>query len=258
MIIQRVSQNKFAACDDEGRRAGTARVRRLVMDRIFPDRPVQYVIEVESSPESRHLLYGAAVSRARVLASEEPAAHRVYADVDGTDSLSLEILGALGFKNRDGIVRMVKPVTNERVLQQLPQGFTMVRDFLQNPAEFQKCLKRYNECFCAKNDASWLRSIMEYPNFARLMVVSQSGIASELMVWSSGSTGVIGIIQTARDMRGRGFATYLLEDARKYFAKLGLKSMSFDVWRASPGCMPLAESADFKASKILRVYPEMV
>lgn len=258
MRIRKTGENRFSVFDEKNKCLGRAVIERTVMERIFPDRPVQYKIRVSASETAKHLLYGAAITRAKVLAAKEPQACRVYADVDADDATALEVLKALGFKNYDGVVRMVKPVTDERVLATLPEGCTVVRDYLARETEFEKCLRRYNECFAEENDAAWLEELTEKPDFARLMLVSEEGICGEALVWSDGMTGVVGVLQTARAWRRKGVASYLLEDARKYFASLGLTRMSFDMWRASPGCPELAISAGFTEKQILKVYPEMV
>ena len=257
MIIKRINDNRYVAEEENGKQAGSCSVSRMEQPRIFPTRPVQYVIRVKCSDECRDLLYGAAVTRARILASKESGPCRVYADIAATAKEDLELIQALGFHVRDGIMRMHREVTNERVTVPAPRNCTIVRDFLENPEELKKCLRRYNECFGVEYREKWLESIASLPDFARILMVSPEGLCGEVMVWSRDDTGVIGIIQTARAWRKKGVATYLLEDARKYFASLGLKRMTFDVWLSSPGCLPLARKAGYRKGEMLSIYPEL-
>ncbi len=258
MTIKRISDNKFIAVDSAGKRVGTGSVSRRFMPRIFPDCPVQIVISVSCQPECRDLLYGAAVTRARMLAKLEEAPCRVYAEVDAGAKEELDILRALGFTLRDGITRMQRFVTDERITMRVPRDCTIVRDFLEREDEMQSCLKRYNECFGLKRDRAWLEGIASQTDFARILMVSPEEMCGELMVWSRGSSGVIGIIQTARSWRQQGVASYLLEDARMYFAHLGLRQAFFDVWTASPGCLALARKCGYKNGEALMLYPEFI
>ena len=61
----------------------------------------------------------------------------------------------------------------------------------------------------------------------------------------------------ARAWRRKGVGSYLVEDARKYFASIGLKDMSFDVWLSSPGCLPLARKCGFRKGEMVRLYPKL-
>ena len=257
MTIKRVSDNKFIAVDSAGKRVGTGSVSRRFVPRIFPDCPVQIVISVSCQPECRDLLYGAAVTRARLIAMRESEPCRIFADLDVNDREGLEVLRALGFGGGDGINRMVRPVTDERITLPVPVHCTIVRDFLENEEERKKCLRRYNECFGEERDMAWLKKLSQKRDFARILMVSPSELCGELMVWSQGYTGVIGILQVARAWRRKGVGSYLVEDARKYFASIGLKDMSFDVWLSSPGCLPLARKCGFRKGEMVRLYPKL-
>ena len=257
MKIKRVSANKYVALDEHDLKIGSCSVARKELGRIFADEPVQYVIKVSSDDECRDLLYGAAVTRARLIASKEEGPCRLFADLDVNDAQGLEVIKALGFTGSDGINRMTRRVTDERITLPVPVHCTIVRDFLENEEERKKCLRRYNECFGEERDMAWLRKLSQKRDFARILMVSPSELCGELMVWSLGYTGVIGILQVARTWRRRGVGSYLVEDARKYFASIGLKDMSFDVWLSSPGCLPLARKCGFKKGEMIRLYPKL-
>ncbi len=257
MKIKRTSENKYVALDDHDIKIGSCAVARRELPRIFPDAPTQYVIKVSCDDECRDLLYGAAVTRARLIALKQQQPCRIFADMDVNDKKGLEVIRALGFGGGDGINRMVRPVTDERITFPVPVHCTIVRDFLENEDERQKCLKRYNECFGTDYDKSWLKKIYTRRDFARILMVSPSELCGELMVWSQGYTGVIGIIQVARAWRRKGVASYLIEDARKYFASIGLKNMVFDVWLSSPGSLPLAKKCGFHKGEMLKLYPRL-
>jgi len=257
MNLVRESENKFSVKEDSGRRLGTAKIARLNLERIFPDRPVQFEVTVDSEEAGKVLLYSAAVTRAMVLAAEETKPSRVYCVVQPGDATALETLRTLGLKNHDGIMQMRKPITERGVSYRLPEDYTYVNDYLNNKNEFVRCLKRYNECFGRSEKAEWLMDIRDEENFVRMMVVNSKGLCGELLAWSRGETGIVGIIQTARSCRRQGVASSLVEQARLYFLDRGMRYMTFDAWRASPGCVSLAVNAGFRDHKLMLMYPEI-
>lgn len=250
-------ENTFVARGTNNEITGVCTVTPRVMT-LFSDCPRQYVVNAQGDKRTLHVLYGAAIARAKSLAMEAREPGRIYAEVRADDLASLEVLRALGFRDGDGVVRMFRPVTAQMNLKRLPSGCTVVRDFLADPTERQYFLERYNACYGLDNDDRWLADIAALPDFARILMVSPNDLCGELLVWSENGVGVIGIIQTARKWRRKGVASYLIEDARLYFSSLGLQYAQFDVWLRAPGCRALARSADYTGSEPLMLYPEML
>ena len=251
------AQNTFVARDDSRVLLGICTVSPRDMGAMFPDAPKQFVIHARGDERSLHVLYGAAVAHARVLAARHPGRSRIYAEVNVGDEASLSVLGALGFSNNDGVMRMYRRVNGNRNLARLPEGCTIVRDFLADPTERKFFLERYNACYGLSNDDNWLSELAEQQDFARILMVSPNDLAGELLVWNEDGVGIIGIIQTARKWRRKGVATYLLEDARLYFHSLGLTFSQFDVWIKSPGALPLAKTAGYSGGDPIYLYPEL-
>lgn len=251
------AENTFVARGDKKEIVGVCTVSPRVMT-LFSDRPNQYVISARGDRRALHVLYGAAAARARALAQEAHAPGRIYAEVALGDETSLEVLHALGFRDGDGVVRMYRPVSDRINLRPLPAGCSVVRDFLADPAERKFFLERYNAYYGRENDDEWLSEITSQSDFARILMVSPNDLCGELLVWTENGTGVIGIVQTARKWRRQGVASYLIEDARLYFASLGLRYSQFDVWLRAPGCKPLAVSGGYEGGNTLMLYPELL
>ena len=249
-------ENSFIAYDDLKQDVGSCTVEARHMS-MFPECPWQIVISAQDDERALHVLYGAAVARARVLAQEMGVHARVYAEVPVGDEAALSVLEALGFACEDGVSRMYREVTNRPNIKHLPEGCTIVRDFLADAEERKFFLERYNACFGTKYDEEWLDELTGRNDFARILMVSPDDLCGELAVWSEDGAGVIGMIQTAKRWRRRGVATYLLEDARLYFDSLGLDYSRFDVWMQSPGCPELAMHADYSDGDPVILYPFM-
>ena len=93
------ADNTFIAREDDGTPVGACTVQPRRMG-LFPDMPRQYVIEAEGDDRALHVLYGAAVARARALAAQTNAPARVYAEVGVGDERALEVLHALGLDRK--------------------------------------------------------------------------------------------------------------------------------------------------------------
>lgn len=251
------ADNTFIAREDDGTPVGACTVQPRRMG-LFPDMPRQYVIEAEGDDRALHVLYGAAVARARALAAQTNAPARVYAEVGVGDERALEVLHALGFSDGDGVVRTYRRVTGQMNVRLMPEGCTIVRDFLADETERRFFLERYNACFGMRCDEEWLEEITSQPDFARILMVSPDDLCGELLVWTEDGEGVIGIIQTARRWRRQGVASYLIEDARLYFASLGLSYSHFDAWIEAPGCLPLARGLGYTGEDPLMLYPSLI
>lgn len=250
-------ENTFVARDDNRSIIGVCTVSPRDMSALFPDTPRQFVIHAKGDERALHVLYGAAVARARVLTERSRARSRIYAEVSVGDEASLSVLEALGFTGGDGVMRMYRRVGGQMNISRMPESCTIVRDFLADPLERKFFLERYNACYGLKNNDEWLSEITEQPDFARILMVSPSDLCGELLVWSENGVGVIGIIQTAKKWRRKGVATYLLEDARLYFNSLGLKFSQFDVWLKAPGALRLAQNCGYSGGDPLYLYPEL-
>ncbi len=251
-------EDSFVARGDDKRVVGECTVIKRNMSALFPHMPIQYVITAKGEERALHVLYGAALARARMLRLKHREPARVYAEVMVGDEKSLEVLSALGFSNGDGVSRMYRPVTNQINIRRMPQGCTIVRDFLQDPLERKFFLDRYNAYYDLHNDDDWLTEITSQPDFARILMVSPDDMCGELLVWTEDGIGVIGIVQTARKWRRVGVASYLLEDARLYFASLGLEYSQFDVWVKAPGAVKLARSTGYADDTPIILYPDMI
>ena len=215
------ADNTFIAREDDGTPVGACTVQPRRMG-LFPDMPRQYVIEAEGDDRALHVLYG------------------------------------VGFSDGDGVVRTYRRVTGQMNVRLMPEGCTIVRDFLADETERRFFLERYNACFGMRCDEEWLEEITSQPDFARILMVSPDDLCGELLVWTEDGEGVIGIIQTARRWRRQGVASYLIEDARLYFASLGLSYSHFDAWIEAPGCLPLARGLGYTGEDPLMLYPSLI
>lgn len=249
-------ENTFVACDDLEERLGEASVTPSMNSMICPGRPYHLYIRVQGQEEALDALLGAATARALMLARLRPdTPARVYTDCAPDDQQRMKLLATLGYQDDDGLVRMRKRLQRGPIVRPLPAGCTIVRDYLIDENESRFFLERYNTMFGRERDMNWLKSVKAMPNFARLLVVAGDGLAGELLTWSDGACGVVGIVQTTPRWQKKGVASYLMELARLYWLDKGLTHAYFDVWTRLTGAVRLAYTSGFRQAEMLTRYP---
>lgn len=249
-------ENTFEAFSDLGDRLGEAVVIETQADVLCPSRPHHLMIRARTDRSAQDALIGAATARALQLARMLPGvAARIYTECTPDDEATMVALETLGYKDDDGLIRMRKVLGRGPMVKPLPSGCTIVRDYLIDETESKFFLERYNTMFARKRDMAWLKGLKELPNFARLLVVSPGGLAGELVTWSDGDAGVVGIISTTPSWQQKGVGSYLVELARIYWLDAGLREAYFDVWTRLTGAVRLAATSGFRPEKMLMRYP---
>lgn len=249
-------QNTFVAFDDMGSELGRADVTEYMRDMLFPGRPHQLLIHVDCEDEALDALIGAVTARAMLMARLKPdTPARIFTEVRPGDETRMRALLSQGYLDNDGLMRMHKPIRRGPLVKPMPKDCVIVRDYLIDETEGRYFVERYNAMFGAKMDMEWLKELKQLPNFCRLLAASSGGLAGELVTWSDGPCGVVGVIQTPPHWQRRGVASYLLDQARNYWVDRGLGEAYFDVWTRLNGAMRLAATSGFRPAATLKRLP---
>jgi GNAT superfamily N-acetyltransferase len=249
-------ENTFIALDELESKIGEASVQESMTPVLCPDRPHQILVRASCDAAAENALLGAATTRALVLARQKPNVPAlVYCECSPGDAGRLSALEALGYRDEDGLVRTRRALKHGPIVRKLPQGCTIVRDYLADESESKFFLERYNLMFGRSRDMAWLKALKRMPDFARLLVIAPTGLAGEMAVWSEGKTGVIGIVQTTPAWQRKGVASYLMDLARWYFLDRGLSDAYFDVRTRLTGATRLAATSGFRPAEMLTRYP---
>jgi GNAT superfamily N-acetyltransferase len=249
-------ENTFIALDDLESKIGEAGVQECFVPALCPARPHQILVRADCDPAAESALLGAATARALVLARQRPDLPAlVYAECEPGDAGRMRALEALGYRDEDGLVRTRKQLRHGPITRKLPAGCTIVRDYLADENEREFFLERYNAMFGSSRDAAWLKALRYMPDFARLLVISPTGLAGEMVVWSEEGEGVCGVVQTTPAWQNRGVASYLMELARLYWLDRGLTQAYFDVRTRLIAAARLAATSGFRPAEKLMRYP---
>lgn len=220
---------------------------------LFPARPIQVRLQLDGA-EYPDALLGAAVARARALCADSGKFARLYTRCDPDDNAMLEALGPMGFKDNDGLVKMRLNLPCDADYR-LPTGCVVVKDDLSDPMEQKFFLERYNELYNTSHDFEWLRSFIDRPGFMRILTVTPTGMAGEILIWQEDYTGVIGYIQTAKRWRRMGVGSCMLGLACEQFEKNRLFVAEANVRVRIPHILRTMEKMGFKQAELLMRYP---
>ncbi len=127
----------------------------------------------------------------------------VYAECAPGDAARMGALMALGYRDEDGLVRTVRALRHGPIYRHLPQGCTIVRDYLADENESKYFLERYNAMFGRSRDMAWLKGLKKLPDFARLLMIAPTGLRRDGGLVGFGR-GVVRIALTSPAGRERG------------------------------------------------------
>ena len=247
-------ENTFVAIDERtGSQLGSCVIFSDENPALFPARPMQVRLQLEGSPIPDALL-GAAVARGRELCNASGKFCRLYTRCDPDDGDMIESLSQMGFRDNDGLVQLELrlPFACD---YRLPAGCVVVRDDLSDPMEQKFFLERYNELYNTAHDFDWLHSFIDREGFTRILTVSPTGMAGEILIWRESYAGVIGYIQTSKRWRRMGVATCMLGLACEDFERAKLFCAQANVRARIPHVLKLMEKAGFKQTELLMRYP---
>ena len=247
-------ENTFVAIDEvTGNQLGACTIFCDDNPALYPNRPYQVRMQLDGDSIPDRLL-GASFARAREICADSGKLCRLYTRCAADDEELLDSLRALGFRDNDGLVKMRLRLP---VLQdyRMPAGCALVQDDLSDPIEQKYFLERYNQLYNTDHDFAWLHSYIHRDAFKRILVVSATGMAGEILIWKERENGVIGYIQTSRRWRHLGVGTALVAIACEEFAKMHLYSAEVNVRVRIPHVLTMMEKLGFRQAELLMRYP---
>ena len=246
--------NAFEAYDDLENRLGEAEVEEVRCPLVWGARPHLLTIRESGAPEAMDALLGAATAHALFLTREGgPACIRAELEPGAQDAL--ETLEILGFTGRSRLMRMRARLAPGPTVAPIPEGLTVVRDYLDDEGERRFYLERVNAIFGGGRDAQWLAAVRARPHFSRMLLIDKNGAAGEMVTWEEDGEAVAENIWVHPDWRRRGAGKFLLEFARIFWLESEIASARMDVWSRIEPAVRLAYSAGFRPAETVKEYP---
>ena len=248
------ADDTFEALDERtGKTLGTCAIYAKPCPELFPARPIRVYIDISEhiAPDA---LLGAAVARAKEIAALSGAAARVFAQVEPEDADRMASLAALGFRDSDGLVRMRRELPASAP-GELPYGCVLVRDELDDPIEQKYFLERYNKLYSESRSFEWLQEFRAKEGFGRILIVSQTGMAGEILHWKENGAGVIGWLHVAKKWRRKGISQRLIELACADMYDGYMSRAEAEIQARVPYILRTMEKAGFRQSELICRYP---
>ncbi len=249
-------EDTFEALDERsGATIAHCAIYHKLCQELFPNRPLRVFMDIPDG-EVPDALLGAAVARAREIATRSGVAARIFAQVSPEDSQRMAALSMFGFRDSDGLVRMRRELPAPDP-GELPYGCVLVRDELDDPIEQKYFLERYNQLYSEHQSFDWLQEFRDKEGFGRTLIVSSKGMVGEIVHWRQDGAGTIGWLLVSRKWRRRGVSQLLIQLACAELYEAGALEAVADIQVRVPNLLHSMEKAGFKQSELLYRYPSI-
>lgn len=247
-------ENQFVAVDDRGVDQGECLVYARFCPALFPARPHQLRIDMEGPREALSALLGAATAHALRLTARENVPARIYTECQPDDTERVVLLNEFGYEDNDGLVRMAHEIVEPPVNPEIPEGLTVLHDFLEDPVEARYFLMRYNRLFSVDEGMEFVGRMVEQPGFRRYLVIAEEGLLGEVLVSLKDETARILFLHVNASYRREGIGTYLMKLAIYSLAQRGARRVEMDVRVRIPGVMRFLNGLGFEQDQLLMRY----
>lgn len=247
-------ENKFVAVDDIGMERGSCIVDDRICAALFPLRPHQICIDMEGPREALSALLGAATAQAFLCAREKKLPARIFTECQPDDTERIVLLNEFGYEDNDGLVRMARFIDGAPVNPPIPEGVTVLHDYLEDPVEARYFLMRYNRLYTAEQTMEYVGQMQEQPGFRRYLVIADEGLLGEVLVKLEGEAGQILFLHVNANCRRQGIGSYLMQLAIYSLAQRGAKRVDMDVRVRTPGVMRFLKRLGFEQDQLLMRY----
>lgn len=204
----------FIVRDDAGVELGQGSLSVKSMMDVLPERPLNFIMNLDAHPAAMDMLFGALMIRARVMHQRRgstPA--RVVVPCALTDAFKHDYFLSMGFDDTDGeeLFRFVMPERLREMPPPLGTGVVPVPMRTQN--ETDQLVSRMDRYTGEQWSLSRFESILNTPHFMALAVYSGSELCGEIVVSGQGPDAMIEALYTLPNWRRQGVAMALLSQA---------------------------------------------
>ena len=219
-------ENVFIAMDDMGKQYGVGTIVYQHQPDMFPDRPHNMFITLESEPAAQYLLFGALMGRAQQLWREANPAQcaRVYTSVHPGDTRRLAFYEHNGFDLNvsENAVQLEIPEGTGRE----PMGCTSKQIPLNTPQEQVDFICRLQQNGVTYIDLPFLQQMQIQPHFLGLGMIYNTPngpqLIGEIILAGQGSSCEVLAMYIIPEYRRQGLGRVLLHRAMAIVAAEGV------------------------------------
>lgn len=223
---------------------------------LFPDRPINMFISINSKGPGRDMLFGALLARAFQLHRQTPQLKaRVFAQVSPQNATMMSFFLDGGFTPDDAldVVQLSAPNAKPNA----PMGYDMGMIPLQTPMEQQGFLMRMNTYRMDVLQAPLLQRYLSMPHFCALYLSRGSDIVGEIAFTGEGAAAKLIGLYIMPNYRRLGLAKSLISAGMQALSEHGVTHVEADVMRRNIAQCRLAQSCNATFIRTACFYPGM-
>ncbi len=221
---------------------------------LFPERPINMFISVNSKGPGRDMLLGALLARAYQLRQQQPMLRaRVFAQVGIQDApmMSFYLEGGFGKDDALDVVKLSMPNAKPSA----PMGYDMGQVPLQTPMQQQALLMRMNIYRLDVLQIPLLQRYMSMQHFMALYISRGKDIVGEILFTGEGPAAKIIGLYIMPQYRRMGLAKTLIAAGMRYLGDVGCTHFEADVIRRNAAQCALAQSCNATFIRTACFYP---
>ena len=223
------AENVFIAMDDNGNQYGVGTIVYQHQPDLFPDRPHNMFISLDSETQAQYLLFGALMGRAQQLGQEANPTEcaRVYTSVMPGDTVRLAFYDHNGFDITvaENVVQLEIPDFQARE----PMGCSTRSIPLNTDQEQYEFLYRMQQCGGTYIDKPYLQQMQIQPHFLALGLIYTTPqgqqLIGEIILAGQGNSCEVVAMYIIPPFRRQGFGRILLHRAMNIVATEGVTVM---------------------------------
>ncbi|NLE20046.1 MAG: GNAT family N-acetyltransferase [Clostridiales bacterium] len=251
------AEDVFFAANDQYVQMGVAYIILNMQEEIYPERPLQLYIDIQSQASARNLLLGALLGRAEQIRAGFPQLKgRIYTEISPTQFDLTTFYTQNGFSAGDAREEYVFPLPRGGF--QAPMGCEFASVALQTLQDQQNFVARLNRHRLSPIPHDFLTLQMQQPYFLALgFYRAGHPVAEMLATGASPDTAALVMLYVQRDMRRRGVGKALLQAGADLLAQRGVHSAVTQVFAANAPQMGLMRSLGGSRKRIINAIPHV-
>lgn len=250
-------EDVFFAANDQFVQMGTALVILNMQEELYPERPLQMYIDIQSQASARNILLGALLGRCEQIRAQYPHLKgRIYTEIAPSQFDLVSFYNTNGFSSADSREEQIFQLVPG--ISQAPMGCDFASVPLQTVQDQHAFLARLNRHRLSPISHDYLTLQMQQPYFLALGYFRGGHPIAEIMLTgASPDTAALVMLYVQRDMRRRGVGKSLLQAGCDLLRQQGVHSALTQVYTANQAQMGLMKSLQATRRRIISTLPHL-
>lgn len=251
------AEDVFFAANEQFVQLGVGYIILNMQEEVYPERPLQMYIDIQSQPTARNLLLGALLGRSEQIRAMYPQLKgRIYTEISPSQFDLVSFYNQNGFSASDAREEYVFPLPLGHA--QAPMGCEFASVPLQTAQDQYAFLSRMNRYRMSPISRDFLTLQMQQAYFLALGYYRAGHPIAEIMLTgASTDTAALVMLYVQKDMRQRSVGKSLLTAASDLLRQRGVSSALAQGFTANQPQSALLRSLGATRRRIINVLPHI-